>query len=76
MTKPEEATVPAAVGAPLEPSVGRHPCQTDDGGFDHEWEFCDESFDHEYGTERVHYFVCQNCEETRDMEPGDYDEEY
>jgi hypothetical protein len=54
----------------------RPSCQTDDGGFDHEWEFQDDSFDHEYGTERVHYWRCAHCDETRAMEAGDYDDEY
>jgi hypothetical protein len=40
---------------------------------DHNWEFCDDSFDHEYGTEQVHYFLCSECGETRDVEPGDFD---
>lgn len=65
-----------AVAGPLEPSVKPHPCRTDDGGFDHEWEFQQDSFDHEYGTERVHYWRCATCDETREMEPGDYDDEY
>lgn len=39
---------------------------------DHDWQFQDDSFDHEFGTERVHYWQCANCEATRDMEPGDY----
>jgi hypothetical protein len=75
MTKPEDAPTVEAVGTPLEPPVRPHPCRTEDGGFDHDWEFCDESFDHEYGCEQVHYFVCRNCEETRDMEDGDYDDD-
>lgn len=50
-----------------------HPCRTEDGGFDHEWEFQDDSFDHEFGTERVHYWLCVHCGETKNMEPGDYD---
>lgn len=51
-------------------------CEVAPGEFDHEWEFVDESFDHEFGTERVHYWKCAHCELTRAMEPGDYDEEY
>ena len=52
-----------------------HPCRTEDGGFDHDWKFQDDSFDHEYGegTERVHYWFCTVCEETKDMAAGDYD---
>lgn len=40
---------------------------------DHDWELQDDSFDHEYGTELVHYWRCIKCEATKDMEPGDYD---
>jgi hypothetical protein len=39
---------------------------------DHEWEFQDDSFDHEFGTEVVHYWLCTKCEATREMESGDY----
>jgi hypothetical protein len=42
----------------------------------HEWEFQDDSFDHAFGTERVHYFRCGICNETRGMEPGDYCDDY
>lgn len=40
-----------------------------------EWEFCDDSFDHEFGTERVHYEQCRICNATRalDSDDGDYD---
>lgn len=38
----------------------------------HDWEFQDDSFDHEFGTERVHYWLCPTCECTRSMEPGDF----
>ena len=53
-----------------------HPCETELGEFDHEWEFVNDSFDHEYGTEQVHYWRCANCDATKDMEPGDYDDNY
>jgi len=43
---------------------------------DHEWEFVDDSFDNEYGTEQVHYFRCSKCDATKDMEPGDYHFDY
>jgi hypothetical protein len=39
---------------------------------DHDWEFCDDSFDHEFGTETVHYFTCTICGQTRDVGPSDY----
>lgn len=74
MTEAHQTSRP--VEGPLEPSVKPHPCRTEDGGFDHEWEFQDDSFDHEFGTERVHYWRCATCDETREMEPGDYDDEY
>ena len=68
--------VAPAVGSPLDQPVRPHPCRTEDGGFDHDWKLQDESFDHEYGTERVHFWCCAVCEETREMEPGDYDDDY
>ncbi len=40
---------------------------------DHEFEFVDESFDHEFGTEVVHYMQCQKCGFVRDIEPGEFD---
>lgn len=40
---------------------------------DHDWDFHDDSFDHEFGTERVHYFVCEKCGADRAAEAGDYD---
>ena len=52
-----------------------HPCAIEGGGFDHDWEFQDDSFDHEYGTEQVFYYRCTRCDATRNMEPGDYDDE-
>jgi hypothetical protein len=42
---------------------------------DHEWTFRDESFDHAFGTETVHFFECDLCGKNRDMEPGDYCED-
>ena len=30
-------------------------------GCDHEWEFIDDSFDHEYGCEQIHYRKCRLC---------------
>jgi hypothetical protein len=52
-----------------------HPCQTEAGDLDHDWKFQDDSFDHEFGVERIHYFRCDRCDETRPVEPGDYDDE-
>ena len=42
---------------------------------DHDWEFQDDSFDHDFGTERVHYWRCALCDATREVEPGDFDYE-
>lgn len=42
----------------------------------HDWEFKDDSFDHDLGTEVVHYFQCSECGATRDMQPGDNDQEF
>ena len=64
-------TLPGA--SPVDQPVRPHPCQTDDCGFDHDWKFHDDSFDHEFGTERVHFWRCAVCEETREIEAGDYD---
>lgn len=37
-----------------------------------DWKFQDDSFDHEFGCERVWYFVCEECGATRDFGPNDY----
>lgn len=37
---------------------------------DHEWEFQDDSFDHEFGTERVYSWVCNKCGEITRRDPG------
>ena len=42
---------------------------------DHDWEFVDDSFDHEFGTERIHYWSCTKCWATKDVEAEDYDDE-
>lgn len=36
---------------------------------DHEWEHHDDSFDHEFGTEQVHSWVCEKCGAVRGEEP-------
>lgn len=36
------------------------------GGCD--WEFCDDSFDHEFGTETIQYEECRHCGTTRALE--------
>lgn len=44
----------------------------DNSHIDHDWKFQDDSFDHEFGTERVHYWQCERCGATREMEAADY----
>jgi len=43
---------------------------------DHEWEFVDASFDHQFGTEHVWYDECSKCGATRDHEPSYFEELY
>lgn len=38
---------------------------------DHDWEFQDDSFDHEFGCEVIRYWQCAKCEATRDTLPHD-----
>jgi hypothetical protein len=38
----------------------------------HDWEFQDDSFDHEFGTEKIHYMQCTICGLTRDVERDDF----
>ncbi len=40
---------------------------------DHEWKPVDDSFDHEYGCEQVHYWRCDKCEATKPREASDED---
>ena len=66
--------------SPFDPSASSEDvqaptCVLPDGSIDHEWEFTDDSFDHEFGTERIHYWTCTHCGETRGMGPGDYDDD-
>jgi len=55
-----------------------HPCYLGGGEFDHDLEVCDDSFDHEYGTERIQYMQCAVCGATHDEDaeipeaPDDY----
>lgn len=41
---------------------------------DHEWKFQDDSFDHEFGTERQHSYTCEKCGLNKPTAPHDYDE--
>jgi len=43
---------------------------------EHDWSMQDESFDHEFGTEVVHYFECELCGVTKPLEPGDYEDPF
>ena len=52
-----------------------HPCYID-GDWDHDWEFVDASFDHEYGTEQVYFDRCCHCDEESVSEHGQFDELY
>lgn len=45
---------------------------TDKEPCDHDWKFVDDSFDHEYGVEQIHYYECQLCGET--CEPSQFDD--
>lgn len=47
----------------------------DKSHIDHDWKFQDDSFDHEFGTERVHYWQCERCGAMREMEAADYDDD-
>lgn len=42
---------------------------------DHEWEHVDDSFDHEFGTEQVHSYVCEKCGATKPYEPETFGDE-
>ncbi len=45
-------------------------CDEADG---HTWQFVDDSFSHEFGTEKVQYFRCRHCSATRE---ADYFDDY
>ena len=42
---------------------------------DHDWQVVDESFDHEYGREKVVFVRCQKCDLERDYEPQYFDDD-
>jgi hypothetical protein len=72
MTKPDEnrkSSTPRVDRLVMLPS---HPCYIGEGEFDHEWQFQDDSFDHEYGGQQVHYWLCEECGAEREMEYADY----
>lgn len=39
-----------------------HPCYIGDGEFDHDLQFQDDSFDHEYGVQQIYYWRCECCD--------------
>lgn len=43
---------------------------------DHEWEFIDLSFDHEFGCEQVYVERCTKCDEERDFEPRCFEDDF
>lgn len=49
-----------------------HDCEVDG----HEWEFQDDSFDHEFGTEVIRYYACIHCDATREPNDGDFINSY
>lgn len=40
---------------------------------DHLWEHVDASFDHEFGTEQIHYEECSLCGEQRPCQPSTFE---
>ncbi len=44
-------------------------------GCDHDWEWVDDSFDHEYGVEQCGHWECQNCDSTNDSPAPTYDQD-
>lgn len=50
---------------PAEPKADHDAC-------DHDWEFCDDSFDHEYGCERIHFWRCSKCEAEKPTNSADF----
>lgn len=57
---------------PPTPSEARRITETP--ACEHEWEFVDDSFDHEFGCERIHYWRCEKCEATKSTVSADYHE--
>lgn len=39
---------------------------------DHDWQFRDDSFDHEFGTEKVHSWECSKCGISKPLSHGDH----
>lgn len=45
--------------------AGPEPC-------DHDWRLQDDSFDHEFGTEIIRYWLCEKCGETKPTCSADF----
>lgn len=67
----EISEVAASIGTYRRTS--RHEFRFVDPECDHDWHFVDQSFDHAFGTEKVHTFECSKCGMTRAANPGDYE---
>lgn len=50
----------------------KHPCELSPGQFDHDWEYVDDSVDHEYGTEIINYLKCAVCGQIRETQYDDF----
>ena len=60
----------------MNPALPQHPCFFGGEGYDHDWEYLDTSFGHEFGTEVRGLWICRNCgaEDTESEPPSeDYD---
>lgn len=42
---------------------------------DHDWEVVDESFDHEYGCERIVFERCRLCDAVQEYDPPTFDDD-
>lgn len=42
---------------------------------DHDWEVVDESFDHEYGCERIVFERCRLCDAEQEHDPPTFDDD-
>ena len=51
-----------------------HPCYLGNGEYDHIWKLQDDSFDHEYGTQQIFYFICTECGAERGLDESDYED--
>ncbi len=39
---------------------------------EHDWQLIDDSFDHQFGTEQIFYYQCNNCGSQREAEHEDF----